>query len=86
MIYEAVKLVTAARPNLGFYSRTPAPPWRPRQPSLLSSFFLTYNERLIKVIVLRVFIVGLVVDPIHHNGLVSNSDVTHGAPELALDS
>ncbi len=28
MIYEAVKLVTAARPNLGFYSRTPAPPCR----------------------------------------------------------
>ena len=27
MIYEAVKLVTAASPNLGFYSRTPAPPW-----------------------------------------------------------
>ncbi len=23
--YEAVKLVTAARPNLGFYSHTPAP-------------------------------------------------------------
>ncbi len=25
--YEAVKLVTAASPNLGFYSSTPAPPW-----------------------------------------------------------
>jgi hypothetical protein len=25
MIYEAVKLVTAARPNLGFYSCTHAP-------------------------------------------------------------
>ncbi len=24
--YVAVKLVTATRPNLGFYSRTPAPP------------------------------------------------------------
>ncbi len=24
--YEAVKPVTAACPNLGFYSRTPAPP------------------------------------------------------------
>ncbi len=26
MIYEAVKLVTATRPNLGFYYRNPDPP------------------------------------------------------------
>ncbi len=26
MIYRVVKLVTTLRPNLGFFSRTPAPP------------------------------------------------------------
>ncbi len=26
MIYEVVKLVNTTRPDLGFYSRTPAPP------------------------------------------------------------
>ena len=28
MIYRAVKLVTTLRPNTGFFSRTPATPWR----------------------------------------------------------
>ncbi len=32
IINEAVKLVTAARPNLGFFSRTPAPPYPPLGP------------------------------------------------------
>ncbi len=39
MIYDAVKLVTAARPNLGFYSRTPAesrPPPPPEHEDMLT--------------------------------------------------